>query len=681
MNCPHKRLSFIITVALVFCYTSVALCAISPSQVLVLYNADWTKDAFLTDPGQDSKEIADHYVYMHTDTKTGEKPYILGLNCVHSAKYFKDSHLNSGHLSEESSDNATGVVFKGHNPLKSKSDTDMRDSRLLEFNLPHIKDISWQFDTLRISLLQPLKEAVILVEGGKSRQAGPVAIQKEGKWNVRANGRNFLTGSFTAKASCLDSLGKKHEWEAKYTDVVDVHFTATGPDSSRDDEHYLEDIEDQVKKFLEAPENARPDGTLLKDHILFLVVCYGLPRTTVAPYGIARGITEILRNYGAIISLEQRLQLMYYDVDAVMGTAPQPKKFRSKSPFTAYFFRSPQAKPLYGISANPFMHPLLYNKDKGDLDNLPEPLSYSSETRNQYKNQHLFFVMRIDATTPMEARGLVDRAVYASKYGSQSMDQVKGGSPTKTEDHVAKLSNSPAGNWLWEKGVRHLRYPGGTNGRLKFNILYPEQGFFNQDRVYLPGGITGTVISHNSWNNQEMMKELSEGITVTAGAGRAYGGAPHIHNKSWWDDEILYSFLYKGRTLGEALLMNQVHLGWITTFVGDPLYFWPNVDSVDSIAPEFDAHTDVHLISKKNDDGNEELWLRVDLKNTPDSPETAQLIATSEKGDSVLCQTFEPRPYLKMGELEKTFSGLWHLNLIDPFGNRFQTELFVDPPQ
>lgn len=51
---------------------SLCLGEISPSQVLVLYNADWTEDHFLTDPGQDSKEIAEYYVCIHTDPQTGK---------------------------------------------------------------------------------------------------------------------------------------------------------------------------------------------------------------------------------------------------------------------------------------------------------------------------------------------------------------------------------------------------------------------------------------------------------------------------------------------------------------------------------------------------------------------------------------------------------------------------------
>jgi len=95
----------------------------------------------------------------------------------------------------------------------------------------------------------------------------------------------------------------------------------------RDDKNYLQDVEEPIKAFLENPANACSDGTLLKDHILFIVVCYGLPKTTVATYGIARGITDLLPNFGAIINFGQRLQLMYYDVEAVAGIAPRPHKF------------------------------------------------------------------------------------------------------------------------------------------------------------------------------------------------------------------------------------------------------------------------------------------------------------------------------------------------------------------
>lgn len=659
--------AMLIILVIILGYSQIALSAISPSQVLVLYNSDWKSDEFLTDPGQDSKEIADHYVRMHTDSKTGEKPYVIGLSCTHLTKHLGSSHLNSEHLIENSSDNGKGVVFSSKNPLKSKSNKDMRDSRTLEFNLPKIKNAEWQFDTLKIVLIQKGKEAAILVEKGKSYHKARVRVFKTGKWNVRTNGRALLKGSFLAKASCMDSSGKKHRWEAEYSDIADISFSKTGPDGKQDDQHYLKDIENQVKKYLEDPKNARSDGTLLKDHIMFIVVCYGLPRTTVAPYGIARGITESMGNYGAIISLEQRLQLMYYNVDAVMGTLPQPQHFNSKSPFSAYYFRTPQAKPLYGEKANPFVHPQLYHKKISDLDELKEPLLFSSDMRRSYKNQHLYFVMRVDSKTAMQAKSLIDRAVYASKYSSPKMGIIDKKANDKS-DRVGNLNRSKVEKWLRKMGYCNLTYVKGKN-LLAYGWLTKDSGFFNKEPVYLPGGIGSHVKSNNGWKNGEMTRDLHRGVTVTAGSGGVVQGAPHIHNHSWWDDKIVYPFLLKGKTMGEILLMNQIHLGWITTFVGDPLYSLPEKTIIDKTPPEFDKQKDINYIIKKNGSRKKELWLRVDLKNALDEPETAQLMAVSEKGEKKICSTFEAKPYVNLGKYKKASKSVWNLKLIDPYGN------------
>ena len=98
----------------------------SPDQVLVLYNADWRKDVDGSEPGQDSKEVAEYYVRMHTDRITGKKPYLLGLRCVH-----REKHLNQWVIREKSQDNKDGIVFvgKGKGP---KAGEWARDSRHVE---------------------------------------------------------------------------------------------------------------------------------------------------------------------------------------------------------------------------------------------------------------------------------------------------------------------------------------------------------------------------------------------------------------------------------------------------------------------------------------------------------------------------------------------------------------------
>ncbi|MDF1553848.1 MAG: hypothetical protein P1P84_12330 [Deferrisomatales bacterium] len=641
-------------------------------QVLVLYNADWTDDAPLTDPGQDSKEVAEHYVRMHTDPATGEKPSVLGLRCVHGA-----GHLNQHHLAEGSTDNGSGVVLRrGGRVLGSAGE--MRDSRAMEFTLPK-NEAGWRFETLRLELKPNQGDPLFLVEAGQSAAGKAVAVQPEGDWNVRADARRFRTGRLLARARCLDGNGEEQRWEAEYQDVLDISCSRTGADGVRDDQNFLDDVETPVKAFLEDPANARPDGTLLKDHVLFLVVAYGLPRTAVAAYGIARGITELRSNHGAIIDLGQRLQVMYYDLEGVQGFAPKPHRFKSEGGFSDYLFRAPQTWPLSSSRANPFAHPLVYAKEKGALDQLPEPVPFTGENRGRFPGKFLYFSTRVDGLTPLEARGLVDRAVYASLYGGPQMGILNGRDYPETEAKLGKTHyvGRQVGRWLWDRGFRHLRVNGGSRGLVWLDYLLPDEGFLNSTPVFLPGGISGTVRSNNSWNRKDgpLVLDLARGATVTAGAAQSYGGAPHIHDKSWWDDEILHPFLSRGRSVGEALLMNQVELAWITAFVGDPLCRWPSSGAPDECPPEFDPDRDVHVRTHKSRNGERAVWLQIDLDSTPARPETAQLRAISDDGREALCQTFEARPYLVMGKAEEVCDRMWSLEMLDPFGNRFRTSV------
>ncbi len=654
--------------AAVMLAASVASGAVRPSQVLVLYNEDWTGDAPLTDPGQDSREIAEHYVRVHTDPVTGERPYLLGLRCRH-----RMNHLNRPHLAEESADNGSGVVLRrGGKVLGSAGN--LRDSRLVELVLPK-SEAGWRFDTLRV-VLRPKKGApVVVVDGGRSRFPKRVAVQQKGKWNVRLNGRTFLPGPFTAEASIEDAADKVHTWRAEYADVLDVSCSRTGADGVRDDRNYLEDVEAPVKAFLEDPANARPDGTLLKDHILFIVVCYGLPKTAAATYGIARGVTDRLADHGAAISLEQRLQLLYYDVEGALGFSPRPHRFRPSRPFTRYLFRAPQAWPLFGERANPFLHPLAYRKKDG-LGRLADPLPFTPVNRSRFPGRHLYFVMRVDGITPLEARALIDRAAYASVYGGPGMVPAAG-EPGAGDGRVKR---SPVARFLRARGFRYLFSAAHPREGVGLFRLPPGTGFLNRVEVFLPGGIARRVISNNTWSNGkgDMAGELARGVTVTAGSGAAGGaGAPHIHDKSWWDDGVLYPMLLRGFSVGECLLASQIHLEWITTFVGDPLYRLPLDPGPDRRPPEATARA-VRTYRYLTPDGGRAVWISVDLASSPGSPEVAQMRVTA--GDQVgTCQTFEGRPYVSLARTEEVDRGPWRIELLDPYGNR--GELVVDPGQ
>ncbi|MDD2557113.1 MAG: hypothetical protein PHH87_02360 [Desulfuromonas sp.] len=670
-------LCFLVVLAGVPGFASGALAAIypSPSQVLVLYNADWHGDEPLTAPGQDSLEIATHYVDMHTDQTSGEKPYILGLHCKHGIKIIdKVHHLDSDHLAEDSADNQAGVVFKRNSLFgPTLREDQLRDSSLVEFVLPGGHS-SWQMDSLQMTLVPEKGKDLVLVKDGSIVAQGKIALNSTDAWTVRLDGKSFAAGTLTLKASCTDKKGKVHSWKADYVDIDAVELSHTGRDGKRDDKNFLEDVAQPVKEFLEDPQHARPDGTLLKDHILFMVVCYGLPRTAVAPYGIARGITNQINNFGSILDFGQRLQLLYYDLDKVSGCKIQSYRFAGKEPFSAYFLRSPQAWPLLG-TANLFAHPQLYTANP-TFDSGPQPLAYTVANRSQHPERFLYFVSRIDAPDPLQAKTLIGRAVYASTYASPNMGILPEQGYPQTKKRTGYLSRSKTGMDLWEQGYRHLYYGGKSKNLLEWGRLAPEEGFLNEDTSYLPGGVAATVISHNGWNKGEMRTDLARGVSATAGAAKVYRGAPHIHNKSWWDDAVFYPALSRGKTLGEAWLMNQMNLGWITTFVGDPLMKLPATPILPHAPKYIDADNDVSFQVVKGAHAKE-VWLQVDLGTTAAHPQVAQLQAVSPEGKKMISPTFDARPTLYLGD--KAVCGEnWLLTLMDPFGRKYTQSIVVD---
>lgn len=654
--------------------------AVTPSQVLVLYNADWREDHPLTAPGQDSLEIAEHYQRMHTDPVTGERPYLLGLRCRHGIRVVDDSrHLNEAHLGEDSSDNRSGVVLAGGNRLfgAAQRDDELRDSRTVEFTLPGGPE-GWRLETLRV-IIDPAGGAKItVIDKGQVVTPGQVAISLGKDWNLRLDARAYAPGAIKVVVSCDNAEGKRSTWEAPFVDHEQVQYSRTGRDGKRDDQHFLEDVAQPLKAFLEDPANARFDGTPLKDHILYIVVAHGLPRTAAAPYGISRGVTNRLTDHGSIIDFGQRLQLLYYDEEAVMGTTPKPHRFAGKGPFSDFFLRAPQAWPLYGPQANPFLHPLVYeDKDVGP-DALSEPLAFTSENRRAQPTRHLYFVTRIDAPDPLQARSLIDRAIYARAFVGPGQGQLAGHDYPKSQERVGKLSGSKTGSRLWDLGLRHLYHGGAARNRLELFRLPAEDGFFNTEPVYLPGGIGATVISGNGWGNGDMVRDLARGVTATIGVAQVYKGAPHIHNKSWWDDKIFYPFLLRGRTLGEAWLMNQTHLGWIATFVGDPLYRLPDRPRIDEQGPRFDPARDVEIRLVKGEGREREAWLLVDLGSTPARPQAAQMRAVSPEGVEAVCATFEARPYVRLGGAKEVCGTTWRVEVMDPFGKSWAQDVTVD---
>ncbi|WP_031386090.1 hypothetical protein [Desulfonatronum thiodismutans] len=651
-----------------------------PSQVLVLYNADWRSSHPLIEAGQDSLTVAEHYVRMRTDPASGEKPYLLGLSC----KRLLESLLAGDHLEEKSSDNSCGVVYQPPGARRPASACEMRDSRLVEVILPD-SEIPWDLGTLRL-WLEPEsgtgRSEVLLVEHGRSLHPGQVQVQEQlqqqGDWQVRAHGRVFLDGQFTARAQCQDEQGSLHEWSAKYSDFEHAFFSATGPDGVRDDQNYLDCVEEPVKAFLEDPANARPDGTLLKDHILYFVVAYGLPRTVQAPYGIASGINDKLRDHGSFIDLGQRLQIMYYDVDRLHSEQVQPMRFtplRSSSEplFSDTFFRTPLARPLWGPGTNPFVHPRLYQKDKAEV----RPPRFTANQRAFHPERHLYFSMRIDGVNAVEAMELVDRAVYGSSFAGPEMGVLPGVELLEDPERTGEITSGSQAEAFWNSGYRHLLQHSRGWVVLELFRLAPGTGFFNSGVVFLPGGIATHVQSSQGWNmrNSRFHEYLQQGVTITAGAARVGGGAPHIHNHSFWDEGVLYPFLRQGYPVGEILLMNQIHMAWLTSFVGDPLYRLPNDSPRPPDLPELDWEQNVTVKSIRNPEIGNGYLVMADLESTPEEPRVAQMRLSRQgqgenEGEAYVFERFSSRPFVLIPRSEGRAGGDWILELIDPFGNR-----------
>jgi hypothetical protein len=619
---------------------------------------------------------------MHSDPVSGEKPYMLGL----TGKRFLRSLLASDHLEEESSDNGCGVVYQPAESGKPVSACEMRDSRLVEVALPK-SDIPWDMHSLRLELEPGPKsdhDNVLLVNNGVSLYPDKARVQQEGERQIRATGKMFMPGQFTAKAQCADAQGKMHEWSAKYHDIEYASFSATGPDGVRDDQNYLDCVENPIKAFLEDPANARPDGTLLRDHILYFVVCYGLPRTVSAPFGIATGINDQLRDFGSHIDFGQRLQIMYYDFDQLHRNQVQPQRLdrRAKSgeeAFRHYVFRNPLSRPLLGGDINPFVHPKAYHKDKNK--DLVDPAPFTCAQRALRRDRHLFFAMRIDGMGPVESMELVDRAIYASRYAGPMMGVLSDVPLGEDKGRTGEISAQSSGRLLWDLGYRHLFLHPQGGVRLELFKLAPDMGFFNVGNAFLPGGIATFVKSDQGWNvkDSRFNEYLRQGVTVTAGSARVDPGVtPHIHNHSFWDEDVLLSMLLKGRPIGQILLANQIHLNWITSFVGDPLYRLSTKPQRPSAVTGLTWETNVRVETMRDPQQGRGYLVMADLGATAGDPRVVQMRLTPAGGTvrerAYLFERFSSRPYVFIPGKEADASEQWRMELMDPFGQRIALE-------
>ncbi len=667
------------------------------NQVLVIYNADWKTRSQGTAANQDSREIAEYYAAMHTDPETGKKPYLLGIECRHQGK----KHLNDWVIREQSTDNRNGIVFRGKGPPPANGEP-VRDSRKVEIHID-TPDADWS--TLLITcrsevsgeekivptITKALQISGIPVSPGKDLAYPPIADGK-GR-SIRLDASKLFAGTVTVSLTLKNRAGTViKDLKLRYQDIQDFAFSPTGPDGIPDDRILEEDLLSPVRRFLESPANALPDGTLLKDHILYIVVVHGIPYSANGVFGLDHGVTASWGEHGSLTSVEQRLQTLYYPWHTMKPPLISLYSSRGKDAdkgVVNHLITTAMRNPLGGPRWNPYMHPDTYSAlIKGAPPRTFVALPPLGQQRRE--NNRSFFayaVCRLDGTTPEEAKRLVDYAVYASKYLRPEMDRaVRERSGKHTTSNLPALLESAARRNLWGaqelaalgfshrdseqgQGVPFLARPAGvTTGADKEEMRdWRRFGFY-------PGGIERSVKSSNGLNkkNSEVWQLIAQGVTATAAGAPAGSGGPHITNTTFWDNRIMLKYLLRGRDLGECFLRSTYHVNWSTSLIGDPLYHPDlNYTVIDQTPPRASSGLDVQWNISA---GEANATVSTELDFDPVDPDVAVMTVTVTAADTKPSSAHSPlysrRPSLTITGLKPGETYRFTAELIDPYGNR-----------
>jgi len=707
--------------------------AVNPDQVLVLYNKDWTIDSPGTDPGQDSEEVARYYVARHTDPDTGKKPYILGISCSHTKQDRRSRtqvpalHLNGENLSEESGDNRLGTVYTGKNPLTPEELKKQRYylvSSHIEARL-NANRINTASVVLKVGRTADEKSAVTVFADEKSWKPDTVMMDTAPGRGRRKPDPDIKYLRFNAKKAGFsgdlyvwlyadDKNGKQVLKETRrYFDPEHFKFSRTGPDGIPDDKNYLEDVAGPVKAFLEDPKNA-VNGTLLKDHILYIVLSYGFPRTVTRFYGIRQtAVPTSMPDSGFLVSLNQRVETLYYDFEAAEPPSLMPVHFgyrgrikdkpglflpwtlvsgywlgtmgRDWQPYlyhTAYLSKRTLQRYITRISkteekeTDPKRKKELASKKK-EYSELMEKVSlpwkppphFTPEHRKTFPKRFLYLCSCLDMFNPHNAKHQVDAAIYGSRYLTPS------------------IGSRPEGEWSGEKALAAAETKAGTE-ELK-TLGFPGCGksinhsaYFGrrENGGYFPGAVEWYVISGNSCGGGQVRRHLRERVSVTGGAARSYSGCPHTTTHGWWDCRVFYHFLFRGYDLGEAWLLSKFKISWSTVLFGDPLYR-PDLRNTrfDRTPPKVSSKDDIKMHLMPSGKGYCAV-LTARLHTSPDNPEMALTAAEYWKkgNEKTILKSEDPwyrsRPRVLLHSLEPDTSYCCRLVLTDPYLNTFDSK-------
>ena len=665
----------------------------APDQVLVLYNADWTEDLDGTEPGQDSLEVARYYVEQRTDPKTGKKPYLLGLTCRDP----KARRLDQMRLPEDSQDNKLGLRLK-----KDGSQPKSPPWSATHIVLFRVSDVVKKLDpaslTIKISTSGKEEDAKVAYAQGKAQ---PGLDIREIKWGKDQVGYGFASGNafpdgFTAWVKCATKDGKPFfDFSARYSHPD--HFTPdfAGPDGVRDDANYLADIEDPIKRFLEARRNRLPGGTLLKDHILYMVVCYGLPKQVESSFGVVRGVGGHCGGGDDGSALESRLALMYHNVARYHFPVVLPRSHRV---VRSCMITSRLRASLGG--ANPFRHPKTHQRrrGKGLVGNrlyksyeyeAPRIPHFTTAVRRMLGDRFLYVATRIDGRHPEIAKAQVDGALYGSRHLTPELGWFWHGTYSSAPQAVQELE------FLGFRGKPPAVPKPHGQGRVLF--YFGDFGYsvpcapdaakppVPYSRGFYPGSVGYAVRSGLGWrlrrgvsqlynsNSRYLERMLEAGVTVCALS--AHGA--HDTSATWPDDQVFFHHLLRGYDLGEAFLISGIYLDWVQSHVGDPLYRPALRDTVPDATPPRVASRDDIAIELGKADGRYYARVRPKLAVSPDNPEMTDIAVaywrTPADKRTASHWRFSRRPHVVLRGLEPNAAYHYDLVLTDPYGNRFSS--------
>ncbi len=485
-----------------------------------------------------------------------------------------------------------------------------------------------------------------------------VAEGAEGLALSAAGGRDFLLrpsafskGTVYAWITAKGADGKEFTKKAAFFDPSEFEPSLTGPDGIPDDKFYQEDIAGPVKKFLEDPANKLPDGTLLKDHILYIVVSYGLPLQVKSAWGIRRGtLSGSVSDAGTGSALEQRLAMLYYDDRkfAKPMVIPQNPASGPSIPTVATRFRATLTGGTIEGGVDPYRHPWAHEEVHGRPDIVPAAMEhphFTADYRKKFGDRFLYLAMRVDNVDPELAKAEVDGAVYATAYMTAKMPgSVKWGKWREGERGKKELAALGFDTTVptYEDTRRVLWFFGffGYGNRVIEQEFAPDKvvdGKKTNDRQPTfgekpmpPGALGYAVRSGEQWRARVRSqfgyyqdKALEAGISV--GGGDALGA--HITSHSWWDDQVFFHHFFRGWDAAECFYMSSLYMSWITYFVGDPLYAPDLSKTRPDVEPPMVKPGKVPLFDIKFGEGKTGAWVRfgTELWQRPGVPEMAEM--------------------------------------------------------